>query len=224
MHSSAFASVAKSLVIGLFIGAAPLYAGGLDKINGTPGDDVLLGTDADERLNGKAGNDSIDGAAGSDEVQAASGDDTGIYGFRENDGAVDDYKGGSGFDQLVIIIPDDVTAAVEVPLLQAAVDAFNAFLAATTGEGQRFFFSPFGFDLTVRGFEDLETNVVAVDDTYVTDEDTLLSVPAPGVLGNEINLDGDPLSVTAVDGSAASVGSQVALASGALLTDRKSVV
>ena len=43
-------------------------------------------------------------------------------------------------------------------------------LAATTGEGQRFFFTSFGFDLAVRGFEDLETNLVAVDDTYVTDE------------------------------------------------------
>ncbi len=200
MRRSRLLASAGAILVGLGVITAPVNAAKLAKINGTPGDDVLVGTDADERLNGQAGNDSIDGGAGSDEVQAASGDDTAIYGFRENEGASDDYKGGSGFDRLVILIPDDVTAAVEVPMLQAAVDAFNAFLAATTGEGRRFYFAPFGFELTVRGFEDLETNLVAVDDGYVTVDPDLRFVVSPRLRKEFENgrayyaLEGEPLA------------------------------
>ena len=35
---------------------------------------------------------------------------------------------------------------------------------------------------------------VAVDDSYATDEDTPLTVAAPGVLGNDTDVDGDPLT------------------------------
>lgn len=38
-----------------------------------------------------------------------------------------------------------------------------------------------------------ENPPVAQDDSYSTDEDTPLSVPAPGVLSNDSDLDGDPL-------------------------------
>ncbi|TLM73962.1 MAG: tandem-95 repeat protein, partial [Actinobacteria bacterium] len=40
---------------------------------------------------------------------------------------------------------------------------------------------------------------VAVDDTFTTDEDTPLVVGAPGVLGNDTDIDGDPLSAFVVD-------------------------
>lgn len=39
---------------------------------------------------------------------------------------------------------------------------------------------------------------VAVADTYVTAEDTLLSVPAPGVLGNDSDVDSSPITATIV--------------------------
>jgi VCBS repeat-containing protein len=35
---------------------------------------------------------------------------------------------------------------------------------------------------------------VAVDDGYATDQDTPLTVPAPGILGNDNDVDGDPLT------------------------------
>jgi hypothetical protein len=38
------------------------------------------------------------------------------------------------------------------------------------------------------------TPPVAVDDAYTTDEDTPLNVVAPGVLGNDSDADGDPLT------------------------------
>ncbi|MFC1932587.1 Ig-like domain-containing protein, partial [Chloroflexota bacterium] len=43
---------------------------------------------------------------------------------------------------------------------------------------------------------------VAVDDAYTTDEDINLIVPAPGVLGNDIDADGDPLTALQVSGPA----------------------
>jgi VCBS repeat-containing protein len=62
---------------------------------------------------------------------------------------------------------------------------------------------------------------VAADDAGTTDEDHVLNVAAPGVLANDT--DGDPndtKTVTAVNGSAASVGQTITLPSGALLTLR----
>ena len=41
---------------------------------------------------------------------------------------------------------------------------------------------------------------VAVNDSYTTDEDTPLTWPAPGVLGNDTDVDGDPLTAVLVTG------------------------
>jgi hypothetical protein len=40
---------------------------------------------------------------------------------------------------------------------------------------------------------------VAVDDAYSMNEDTVLSISAPGVLANDTDADGDTLTVTLVD-------------------------
>ncbi|MCX8024908.1 MAG: cadherin-like domain-containing protein, partial [Thermanaerothrix sp.] len=40
---------------------------------------------------------------------------------------------------------------------------------------------------------------MAVNDTYTVNEDTVLNIPAPGVLGNDYDLDGDTLSVQLVN-------------------------
>jgi VCBS repeat-containing protein len=53
---------------------------------------------------------------------------------------------------------------------------------------------------------------------YTTTEATVLTVMAPGVLANDADPQGDPLTVATVDGRAANVGTQLTLASGALLT------
>ena len=41
---------------------------------------------------------------------------------------------------------------------------------------------------------------VSADDTYATDEDTALTIAAPGVLANDSDLDGDALTATVVTG------------------------
>jgi VCBS repeat-containing protein len=70
--------------------------------------------------------------------------------------------------------------------------------------------------ITVTGVNDPPT---AVNDTGTTTEDTTLTVPAPGVLGNDTDPDGDTLTVTAVGSDPSAVGTQIELyPSGALLT------
>ena len=60
---------------------------------------------------------------------------------------------------------------------------------------------------------------LAGDDAFSTNEDSLLSIAALGVLGNDSDVDtGDSISVAEVNGVAADVGTTISLASGALLT------
>jgi hypothetical protein len=54
--------------------------------------------------------------------------------------------------------------------------------------------------ITVRAYDDAP---VAVDDEYTTQEDTPLTVAAPGVLGNDTDADGDPL-IAVLDAAPAS--------------------
>ncbi|MCP3855685.1 MAG: tandem-95 repeat protein, partial [Actinomycetia bacterium] len=70
--------------------------------------------------------------------------------------------------------------------------------------------------ITINGTND---GPVATADTGTTAEGATLSVAAgSGVLTNDTDLDGNTLSVSEVEGNAADVGSQITLASGALLT------
>ncbi len=48
----------------------------------------------------------------------------------------------------------------------------------------------------------VENFPVAVDDSYSVNEDVTLNVPAPGVLGNDTDADGDPLTAVLVSGPA----------------------
>jgi hypothetical protein len=58
----------------------------------------------------------------------------------------------------------------------------------------------------------------AVNDNYSITEDQLLFGPANGFLSNDSDPDGDPLSITRINGLPFSYGTPIALASGALLT------
>jgi VCBS repeat-containing protein len=73
-------------------------------------------------------------------------------------------------------------------------------------------------EVTIK-IDPVNADPIAVGDSYTTDEDTTLSVAAAsGVLGNDTDVDGDPLTVTSVNGDSVNVGSQFGLTSGALLT------
>jgi hypothetical protein len=57
--------------------------------------------------------------------------------------------------------------------------------------------------------DDDPTPPVAVDDSYITNEDSVLSLPAPGVLGNDTDPDNDGLMAALVSGPAADQGALV---------------
>ncbi len=72
------------------------------------------------------------------------------------------------------------------------------------------------FTITVTNVNEAPTTVA---DTDTTTEDAELTAAAPGVLGNDADPDsGDGKTVVAVNGNAASVGTPITMASGALLT------
>ncbi|WP_338015317.1 beta strand repeat-containing protein [Altererythrobacter sp. C41] len=76
--------------------------------------------------------------------------------------------------------------------------------------------TPVTVNLTVNSVNDAP---VANDDSGTASEDSALTVSAAtGLLANDTDIDGGALTVGSVNGSAADVGSQVTLASGALLT------
>ncbi len=63
------------------------------------------------------------------------------------------------------------------------------------------------------------TNLITTGgDTGLTNENVVLNVNAAGILANDFDPDGDPLTVAAVNGQITAVGQQITLSSGALLT------
>ena len=69
--------------------------------------------------------------------------------------------------------------------------------------------------ITINGVNDAP---VATDDTGATDENSVLTVAATGLLGNDTDVDVEAITISKVNGSAANVGSQITLTSGAKLT------
>jgi VCBS repeat-containing protein len=155
--------------------------------------------------------DFLDGGAGNDKVYAGRGDDFLFYSMQANLGAGfadigthDSYDGGTGFDTLLLgltygeLLLDSVTADI---------DAFEQFLGhkanPRSDHGKTFQFK--SFDLDVRNVEAYEIRFInnaptANDDDDATDEDTLLLVPAPGVLANDTDPDHlDVLAVSSAD-------------------------
>jgi hypothetical protein len=59
----------------------------------------------------------------------------------------------------------------------------------------------FGADQVVVSLCSSNSPPTAVDDSYSTDQDTALTVPAPGVLGNDSDPDNDQLSASLVSGA-----------------------
>jgi VCBS repeat-containing protein len=73
--------------------------------------------------------------------------------------------------------------------------------------------------LSVAGSQDAPN---AVDDTYSTNEDTQLSIAAPGVLANDTDPDGDPLSVSSASTTSAKGATVSVQANGSFLYDPRS--
>jgi VCBS repeat-containing protein len=199
---------------------------GDDAIDGGAGNDILLGGRGDDQLLGGTGNDILigdagswrhchwwtpkgqgddylDGGAGCDIVLGGRGNDIANYTLSENRGARDLYDGGKGFDTLQLSLTH---AEAQLASVQADIARFEAFLQSPCHSDARSFHFA-SFDLTVRGFEDLEIRLVgggnaapqAVDDSFLGQEDMPLN---GNVLGNDTDEEGSTLSATLVSGPA----------------------
>jgi len=195
-----------------------------DILYGLKGNDQLFGDDGNDWLIGGRGNDLLDGGRGHDKVFGGKGDDVAVYSVAENAdnsscGKGDFYDGGGDNDTLRLVLTAE---EMDDPAVKADLAAFEDFLkehpSGCGGNGAIFKFS--SFDLAVRNFENLETEVSGVpplgnntppdsmDDTpvtgvaYVIDEDGTLEIldPNAGVLANDSDADGDVLSAVLVKG------------------------
>lgn len=193
--------------------------GGNDKLFGDDGDDIIFGDASWVSFSSDGGNDILQGGSGNDWLDGNKGNDIAIYDWDLNNSTMaytDDYTGGEGFDCLVIRFSEDSNIAQ----IALAITDFNSFLTASPTETDPFDFNPYGFDLVVRGFEEIKTNALAQDDVYMLFEDTVFDAASQtlSVFDNDFNFDNDDLTIVAINGSAASVDTMITLASGAKLS------
>ena len=160
---------------------------GDDVLVGTPGDDVIDGRDGDDEIRSRGGNDVVCGRRGNDKVYGGSNADLLLGGpgsdlllgedgrdlARGQDG--DDYLiGGDGEDELLGGEGDDLASG------GADRDDCRAETMWSCNE------------------EPANSAPVARNDAYALDEDGSLDVPAPGVLGNDTDADGDVIGAIQV--------------------------
>ncbi|WP_415905471.1 Ig-like domain-containing protein [Neptuniibacter sp. QD48_55] len=148
-----------------------------DKINGGDEGDVLLAGDGDDKVNAGDGDDLIEGGAGDDYINGGDGFDIAYY-----DGEVQVYVNDDG----VLELSDGKGNTI---ILDAGDDGTDILRNIEAIQ-----FTNYTFYLDGRN-----NAVLAVDDAASTDEDTsLLNID---VLSNDLDLDGDTLSVTGLDTS-----------------------
>src|SRR5882724_8759632 len=87
--------------------------------------------------------------------------------------------------------------------LGAALDSAGALSASKLGSGTDQFHGN-GDPEPIANTTPVHVNAlpIAADDVYSTDEDTVLTIAAPGLLANDKDADGDPLAATIVGGPA----------------------
>jgi len=166
-----------------------LGTSGNDTINGGNGNDTIFGGGGNDSISGGNGNDIIDGGSGSDFLFGNNGDDTAIYVAIDNLAANDVYEGGLGSDTLIL------------KLTQSQLNEMNASTVfadfhAAVGSSTAFNFSAYGFsfniNLTAKGFERIETVLIADPappaahaDTNAITEDAIASTVIGNVLAND---------------------------------------
>ncbi|MEP1571942.1 Ig-like domain-containing protein [Roseibium album] len=160
---------------------------------GGSGAETFHGNSADNTLTGNGGNDTFHDSAGNDTYLGGSGTDTAIFSGNFSDYS---FAVSGSFLQVINVAVDLVEFTVE----------WLGFADQTVSHQ------------SILDSLEADTNSApdAENDSYTVGEDGLLS--GQNLLANDTDSDGDGLSVASVNGSSASVGSQIVLDSGALLT------
>lgn len=192
-----------------------------DEIVGTDGNDWLFGFWGNDRLIGGAGKDRVFGGSGNDEIEGNEGNDL-LSGGSGDDTLI----GGAGTDLLLGGRGDD-TAHFQSTFDDYAISQISPVwrvehLGGDGGDGtdflagvERLVFAD-GFEVFL---DDRNTLPFGITDQASVDEAaTIEKAAVDGLLANDIDFNGDTLSVGTVEGSAAHVGVEIALPSGALLT------
>ncbi len=192
---------------------------GSDVLHGGGGDDFMAGGPQADIINGNAGNDLLKGGAGSDELNGGDGDDSVnggkngdvLSGGNDNDtvaggGGGDNVKGGSGNDTVIGNKGRDTVSggAGDDLLFGGSGNDFltgDAGIDDVNGGGGSDSCVLFATE-TLCEATDVVTNTpeppIPFNDDVTTDEDTAVTFD---VTANDIDANGDVLTVTAVNGS-----------------------
>jgi len=157
----------------------------IENVVGGAGNDTLSGNLADNKLTGGGGSDTLDGGAGSD-TSVHSGRSTDYSWLRASDGSwtVTDLRTGA---------PDGVDKLINIEWLQF-LDLKLELGTSTLPPAPE----PEPPPVVL-----VNTAPIAVNDSYATGKNTRLVVnAASGVLKNDTDADGDPLSAALVSGPA----------------------
>jgi hypothetical protein len=160
-------------------------------IKGTKQADLnLVGTAGNDKIQGKAGNDFIKGGQGNDDIDGGEGFDTALF-------------SGSFFEYLIQAkgTGNDKVTVTDTMANRDGTDSLKHVEALKFN------------DVTIL----LGQNNAAVTraDAATTDEDTAVVI---NVLANDVDFEGNALTITQIDGQAITVGGSVVLASGAVVT------
>ncbi|WP_226700156.1 Ig-like domain-containing protein [Qipengyuania gaetbuli] len=191
---------------------------GEDTIFGGSGADTILGEEGDDRIFGEHGTDTLFGGDGDDFLDGGAGTDT-LFGGGGNDHLVGDagsdvIDGGDGYDTAYY---GGNASDYEIRHEDGKVYISDTRKRGPDGDDvlidvERIVFGD-GSSIDLSGGN---TDPTAEEDSGAIAADAILSSP-DSLLDNDSDVDGDPLTVAAVNGDAAAVGQAITLASGATL-------
>jgi len=171
--------------------------------SGASGDDTLVATEDGSKLVGGSGDDTLVSGLGDDILNGGSGEDTAKY---EN--VVVEYLNSEGtlnLDQIKNTVIFDTGSAGDGTDTLKSIEkiVFDTALQDIDGND---------YDYTYY-LDGRNNQVLAFDDTAIANEDSGSS--SIDVLSNDVDLDGDALTITHIDGKAVSIGGTITLGSGA---------
>lgn len=203
-HSLVFAADGNDTVQGSVSGNDIVHGGaGDDVLNGHWGADVLFGDDGNDRLDGGADNDHLDGGAGRDYLMGGYGEDVLLGG--DGDDTLrghfhnDELDGGAGTDIAVfegnfadyLIVQDEQDVLTVTALgahLRDGTDILRNIEVLQFKDGQYQVADLFGNEAPI-----------ATDDVLADQPmDKMFTIAAADILTNDVDPDGDPLSVTKI--------------------------
>ncbi|PID40938.1 MAG: hypothetical protein CR984_00630 [Proteobacteria bacterium] len=170
----------------------------IENVDGTRNNDTIIGNDGDNVLHGGQGDDLLVGGAGNDTLDGGSGNDQ--------------FFGGIGLDTVVI---NAVVSAVSYAYVEGAITLSYGNTTKTVFddiETLQFSDGTLSYGEIASGLIDA---FAVIDDFLRVDEATTVTLD---LLANDLEYQGNPISILSVNGVEATPGTVVRLDSGATVT------